>query len=112
MSRTICNCPTPPGGATYCEPHQLAICRVENGVKISECLDPPKDLLKLRDTAPLKNWMLEVITRVRRAPQQQISQSEEAIIIAGSYRDPATGAETRFLMPVAMAMALGALATP
>src|ERR1700756_5052230 len=42
---SICNCPNPPGGQVKCGPNQMAVCRVENGVAIAECIDAPIDLL-------------------------------------------------------------------
>lgn len=46
MSKNICQCPNPPGGQVVCEAHQIAICRVKNGVIESQCMTPSNRLDK------------------------------------------------------------------
>jgi len=55
--KNVCECPDPPGGSVHCEPHQMAICGVINGVERRECLDPPPGLGNARgDAKLLVNW--------------------------------------------------------
>lgn len=61
--RNVCDCHNPPGGSVVCEPHQMALCIVINGVARRECLDPPPTA----DAAGLVNWALSHITGRRLA---------------------------------------------
>lgn len=103
-TKNICPCPQPPGGTVACEPNQLAICRVKNGVAEGECISPPADLTDLSDLAPADakrylNWALDHITGRQRLPWQIVTPQDQAILRRGVYRDTATGEEVRFKLP-------------
>jgi hypothetical protein len=94
-NKNTCQCPNPPGGVAICEPHQLAICRVQGGVATTECLDPPEDYTGLA----LQNWALEQITGIGRATSQPLSQTDLQILAQEEYHDPATGITITFALP-------------
>jgi hypothetical protein len=103
-TRNICDCPSPPGGTVSCEPDQLAICRVLNGVAQRECFDPPSGLGNLSDLTPSKarryhNWALQRITGQHRSPSQPITPDDERILRDGSYHNDLTGEEISFSLP-------------
>jgi hypothetical protein len=95
----ICDCPNPPGGRATCEDHQLAICRVRQGVAETHCIDPPKDATG----GALSNWLLGIVTGVDREPWAPLSQDDREVLEAGQYLDPRTGVFTTFRLPVARA---------
>ena len=90
-----CNCPNPPGGGHRCEPNQLAICRVENGMCLGECHNPPPGLS--RDE--IRSWGYGVISGSRRSPYVPLTPREDSIVDQGVYIDPQTGEEIRFSLP-------------
>ena len=79
--RNICNCHTPPGGSVECEPHQMAVCSVIDGVAHRQCLDAP---LKGSDTA-LANWALSHITGVKRLTRAPIAISDLQLLLEGKF---------------------------
>jgi hypothetical protein len=100
-NKNVCDCPKPPGGRAVCEPHQLAICRVVNGVTEMECVDPPTglDSLGAKGRLRLQNWALSRIRGVRRAPLRSMNAGDRQLLAAGVFigRD---GAElVRFRLP-------------
>lgn len=103
-TKNICDCPQPPGGSVACEPDQLAICRVRDGVAQGECIDPPDGMGGLAHVTPnsarqYHNWALEHITGQRRSRWDPITPYDEAILRDGVYRNYATGEEVRFRLP-------------
>ena len=103
-TKNICPCPQPPGGTVACEPNQLAICRVRNGVAEGECIDPPSGMGKLSELTPTDtrryhNWALEHITGQPRQSWYPIDPSDQAILRRGSYRNVSTGEEVTFRLP-------------
>lgn len=91
-NKNTCQCPNPPGGIAICEPHQLAICKVQGGVAQTECRDLPSDLAGLA----LQNWALEEITVAPRSSVQLLSQADTQILARGHYHDPTKGMTVRF----------------
>jgi hypothetical protein len=57
-TNNVCNCPNPPGGQVVCEPHQMAVCIIQDGQARQQCLDP----IKSSDSLTLVNWALSEIT--------------------------------------------------
>ncbi len=77
--KNICQCELPPGGQTICEPHQLAVCSVSNGVANKQCIDPP-----VTDSAlALCNWAISVVTGINRMPNDAISFDGIQILESG-----------------------------
>lgn len=99
MGKNICQCPQPPGGQASCNEDQLAICRVINGVAHTECVDVPFDPDSLSSIEG-KNWLLSVITRVRRQQFQPITEHDDSILANGRYEIPGTTDVVRFVIPV------------
>jgi hypothetical protein len=98
--KNICDCPAPPGGQAMCESHQLAICRVQNGVASTMCLDPPvrADGQRVAGTQ-LENWILGRVTGITRSLGSAISASDRLILDSGYFVDPQSGVEVTFLRP-------------
>src|SRR5215471_9792155 len=94
-NKNTCQCPQPPGGVAICESHQLAICRVKEGVVQTECLDPPSDLAGVS----FQNWALRKITGTRRSALRMLSQEDINVLANGEYHDPATGMTVTFRLP-------------
>ena len=95
-NKNVCDCPDPPGGRAVCESHQLAICRVKDGVARTECIDPPSGVTGLA----LANWALTAITGVFRQPFTQLSRTDQDILRLGAYYDPTTSTIVSFRLPV------------
>jgi hypothetical protein len=103
-TKNTCSCPQPPGGTISCEPEQLAICRVKNGVAKGDCIDPPEGMDSIANLDPTEarryyNWALQHITGQQRTPFEPISRSDEVILNRGNYRNMTTGEEVRFRLP-------------
>src|ERR1035437_6880128 len=97
-----CQCPTPPGGQVNCGPHQLAICSVRNGQVESGCIDQPKSFAILKDYArqvARNNWALQIITGVERDENQQLSEEDFRVLVAGEYGNEKTGEIVTFSLP-------------
>lgn len=77
--KNICPCDLPPGGQTICEPHQLAICFVSNGVANKQCIDPPINT----NAVALCNWTISEVTGVARNPINAINSSEVQMLESG-----------------------------
>ncbi|MCZ4408347.1 hypothetical protein O3Q51_05975 [Cryomorphaceae bacterium 1068] len=76
----VCECPNPPGGKVVCEPHQMAVCIVENGQQIQRCLDP----VTTYDSVSLVSWALEEITgEFKKA--LEISSQDLLTLVKGEY---------------------------
>ena len=101
--KNVCKCPHPPGGSIECEPHQMAICGVINGVVRRECLDPPD----FRDTENLANWALGKITgQVRGEESESIFKDEELRNLKhGFFRRP-NGEQVKFTFPEGLKQAV------
>lgn len=78
----VCNCPTPPGGQVVCEPRQMAVCIIENGIARHQCLDPIND----RDPFALVNWALSEVTGEPRNSFTRVTGEDLKILIDGNYR--------------------------
>jgi hypothetical protein len=102
--KNTCKCEDPPGGTVECEPDQLALCIVRQGVAQKGCMDPPDDL---RDLAALTrgqslrylNWALSQITGEIRRLRDPISNEDYFILAQGSYQNIQTGAVVTFSLP-------------
>src|SRR6266481_6604605 len=96
-----CECPRPPGGRVNCGPDQLAICRVRDGEVRGECIDPPASYLKQPriHTLSRNNWVLSIITGIKRAPRQALSDKDEMTLSSGRYRNPRSGEIVTFSLP-------------
>jgi len=82
----ICDCPNPPGGQAVCEPNQLAICRVKNGVAQMQCLNPP--VISAPVGSPgwqlaMQNWVLSAVTGEHREPGRSLGPAELQLLIDG-----------------------------
>jgi hypothetical protein len=102
--KNTCSCPHPPGGVVSCEPEQLAICRVRNGVAEGECVDPPDGMGNLSELSPTEarryyNYALQHITRQQRDEWDPISPADWAVLQQGIYHNDVTGEEVRFRLP-------------
>ena len=93
MLRNKCKCPHPPGGEADCDGHQLAICIVRNNTASTACLTPRSSELSLNQR---KNWVLESVTGRPRSPDQSVTETDEAILLAGFYSNPITGDTVTF----------------
>lgn len=105
--KNICNCNNPPGGTVVCEPDQLAICIVNNGIAQRECIDSPDDLRDLSSLTPGErvrylNWALSNITGEIRRLSSSISNEDLAILSQGHYHNDATGDIVTFSLPDAL----------
>ena len=103
-TKNTCPCPQPPGGNVACEPNQLAICRVKNGVAEGECINPPAGMDSLANLAPADatrylNWALDHITGQQRLPWEIITPKDQGVLRRGVYHNSATGEEVRFKLP-------------
>ena len=90
-----CKCPNPPGGIVKCESHQLAICRLRDGMIEAECITLPKNL----STIAMKNWTLCQITGAKRSLNERITLNEQRILDQGEYLNLATGENIKFRLP-------------
>jgi hypothetical protein len=105
--KNICQCDNPPGGDVLCEPDQLAICIVNNGVAKRECMDAPDDLgdlvnLTRQQTIRYLNWALSHITGQIRLLSSPISSQDRAILSQGRYDNAVTGDVVTFSLPEAL----------
>src|SRR6185503_9642398 len=90
-----CQCPDPPKGGHECEPHQMAICRVENGACRGSCHSPPSG----SNEQTGRSWAYGVISGRPRSPSQPLTPQEESVLDSGRYYDSLTGMEVRFSLP-------------
>jgi len=102
--KNICECHNPPGGSVKCEPHQLAICIVNNGVATKECKDPPSGMGNLSSLSPSAtkrylNWALSQITGKERQLSDQITSDDRIILTRGWYDNEVTGERITFSLP-------------
>lgn len=119
--KSICRCPTPPGGRAICESHQLAICRVRDGVAEAYCIDVPQEFREIqhdwmagligRRGRRMANWALSHITGARRMLHEPLDVTDVHTLTTSSYLDPKTGARVTFRLP-ARDMRLWLRATP
>jgi hypothetical protein len=99
-NKNTCHCPNPPGGVVVCEPHQLAICRVKDGVVHAECITPPADMPLIQAFFDrIANWALAQITGARRLPFQLLTDSDRHVLEDGIYENAVTGEAVRFRLP-------------
>jgi hypothetical protein len=102
--KNICKCDDPPGDIVECEPDQLAVCIVRNGVARKGCFDPPDDLRDLSRLTPGQsgrylNWALSNITGEIRRLSDPISNADMAILSRGTYHNEVTGELVTFSLP-------------
>ena len=95
MAKNTCECPNPPGGRVQCEFHQLAICRVKDGVIQTECIDPPAKL----STSARDAWAFGTITGIKRSLTRRLTSQEHQILLQGVYNDTQTGETVSFRLP-------------
>lgn len=101
-NKNICDCPNPPGGQAVCEPHQLAICRVKDGIVQTECINPPDELAGMPpDSLKVLNWAFEIITGgVFADPHSERPLPGNLRILERQrFEDESTGQVTSFRMP-------------
>jgi hypothetical protein len=91
-----CDCPKPPGGRTVCAAHQLAICRVREGITDAECIDPPFGPSK---HVRFANWALSEITGYLRLEYEILTQENYNVLQGGFYVDEITGERVSFSLP-------------
>lgn len=96
--KNIIECNNPPGGQIVCEPNQIAVCGVIEGVIRRECLDPPSG----GSPTSLINWTLGKITNEYRNADTAISINDLHTLSSGSYTSP-TGDVVKFIIPSDMA---------
>jgi hypothetical protein len=97
--KNICNCPNPPGGQAVCSEDQLAICRVENGIAYTECIDQPEEV-RVGDDQALNNWVLSHVLGQTRRPTDRISPTEAQILRGGVFTIPGTKNSVSFRVPL------------
>ncbi|CAH1044900.1 hypothetical protein HPTD01_3378 [Halomonas sp. TD01] len=93
--KNICDCDNPPGGQITCEPHQMAVCGVIDGVVRRECVDPPSGP---NTPTELANWALTQIVGRWRLGDQTVSTVDLYTLEAGAYRAP-NGDSVNFVLP-------------
>lgn len=101
--KNICQCDLPPGGQTVCEPHQLAVCSVSNGVANKQCIDPPTTA----NAIDLCNWAISMITGMTRSPFSVIGPDEIQLLKNG--RCFTGGMSVNFNLPDDIKVALAQL---
>lgn len=83
-SKSVCDCPNPPGGQAVCEGHQIAICRIKDGKLRTECINPPQEVvahaIESHDLRVLREWALSEVLGADR------DQFEEPVLIAKGDR--------------------------
>ncbi len=92
--KNSCDCRNPPGGRIVCEPHQLAICGVINGVIRRECLDPPIDV----GTTALANWILNQVSDNHRNANSNFTASDLQTLRSEIYTS-SSGEVLKFSVP-------------
>ena len=102
INKNMCECPTPPGGRAVCEAHQLAICRVRNGVAETECIDPPRFAVRVSPRA-LTNWALSAVTRKARPYDARINKEDFLLLTRGEFFDHQSSTTVRFKVPKSLA---------
>ena len=98
----VCNCETPPGGQAICEPNQLAICRVKNGVAQMQCLNPPTTVAIQNLTEwklQMANWVLSIITSSDRSETTAVTPTDWQLLASGRSEDSSTGEVVTFSLP-------------
>ena len=121
--RNICQCPNPPGGVARCEPHQLAICTVEDGKAVTECVNVlPVAEVRYRSVdrggpyhrpspfqrqIQLEKWAYRLVTGVKAVRPGRLSPRQLAILRSGTFRRPKTGAVVTFSLPDVLNKKLG-----
>ena len=85
-----------------CAAGQFAICKVQKGRVLAECVDPPRALNIQRgfeedyiDERQV-TWLLETITGVRQNPYLQ---SNIEMLLSGTYENPETDDQVSFTLP-------------
>ena len=99
--KNVCKCPHPPGGSVECEPHQMAICGVINGVVRRECLDPPA----LENQTDLANWALGKITGEVRGEESQFTYEDLHSLERGIF-ERHNGDQVKFTFPESLKQAV------
>ena len=79
--KNICDCDFPPGGQAVCEPHQIAVCAVINGIAHARCIDPPSGASELG----LLNWSIGVINNVPRNLTVPVSAADIQMLMSSGY---------------------------
>jgi hypothetical protein len=92
--KNICECNNPPGGRAVCEPHQMAVCGIINGVVRRECLDPPSG----GTPAMLVNWALDQISGRSPGANAQITGRDLETLVRGTHSAP-NGDIVNFVAP-------------
>jgi hypothetical protein len=91
--KNICPCDNPPGGSVECEPNQMAICSVQNGVATRQCLNPVGP-----EAIELVNWAISKITGQIRNGDTDISMVELVMLLGKRYKSP-RGVVVNFTLP-------------
>ena len=104
--KNVCDCHNPPGGSIVCEPHQMAICGVIDGVVRRECLDPPSGGTPIE----LVSWALNQIAGEARPAEAPITAEDLHILTDGTYQNP-DGTIVNFLVPENVIMAITSVVT-
>jgi len=93
-TKNICEFPDRSGGHVGCEPNQMALCRVLNGIAHGECLNPPPSA----SGRALVNWALSRITGTWHSTSATIPDFELETLEAGKFKR-AGGAIVTFALP-------------
>jgi hypothetical protein len=100
MTKNSCDCPNPPGGRAVCEAHQMAICRVREGVAVTECIDPPTPQGTAEEQQiQLLNWAISLVTGQTDKGLAPIDPLDAQIILGGRYDNVESGEVTTFKLP-------------
>jgi hypothetical protein len=100
--KNICKCPNPPGSTFTCEPHQVGICFVLDGVARPGCHDQPLS----GSHADLVDWAVGLITEGRVAFQTR--EAELLMLSQGHFERP-DGTLITFALPESIKSAVATL---
>lgn len=96
-----CDCPNPPGGRVVCEPDQIAICIVKDGVALQQCHNPPS----ATSATAIVNWTLTEITGVLHAADAKVDLPALQMLMAGTF-DRESGEKVTFSCPESVRQAI------
>jgi hypothetical protein len=103
--RTRCSCPNDDG--IECEPDQVALCVQERSGRCRRrCASKPTAFITWSPSAQL-NWAIEIITDLRRSPNQPITDEDLALLARGEYVDDERGLRVHFQLPDDLERGLG-----
>jgi hypothetical protein len=117
--KNVCDCAQPPGGRVSCEPHQMALCIVQDGRAEYQCLNPPGSTPMARllgalvgrslvEPRKLIEWALVCVTGMEYRLAGVDPLRDVHILVQRSYLRPG-GALVTFALPASISNALDSL---